>query len=100
MGFRFQRRIKILPGVHLNFSKSGVSTSIGVRGAQMTFGKRGTRTTVGVPGTGLSYTHLEKPHPTVPETPAQEPRTENWAPVVSALLLIIALAVVVYRASR
>jgi hypothetical protein len=62
MGFRFRRSLKILPGVRLNFGKRGVSTSIGVRGAHVTFGKTGTRTTVGLPGSGLSYTHLEKPH--------------------------------------
>jgi hypothetical protein len=62
MGFRFRRSVKILPGVRLNFGKRGVSTSIGVRGAHVTFGKTGTRTTVGLPGSGLSYTHLDKPH--------------------------------------
>lgn len=29
MGWRFRRTIKILPGVHLNVSRSGVSTSAG-----------------------------------------------------------------------
>jgi hypothetical protein len=57
-----RRSIKILPGVRFNFGKRGVSTSVGVRGAHVTFGKAGTRTTVGLPGSGLSYTHLEKPH--------------------------------------
>ncbi len=60
MGFRFQRRIKILPGVTLNVSKSGVSTSIGTRGAHVTLGKNGVRTTVGIPGTGISYTTVSK----------------------------------------
>ncbi|HEY3876093.1 MAG TPA: DUF4236 domain-containing protein [Candidatus Kapabacteria bacterium] len=55
MSLRFRRRIKIIPGVHLNVSRSGISTSIGVRGASMTFGKRGTYTNVGVPGTGISW---------------------------------------------
>ena len=55
MGFRFYRRVKILPGITLNFSKSGISTSVGVRGARLTFGKHGTRATVGLPGTGMSY---------------------------------------------
>ncbi|WP_251638774.1 DUF4236 domain-containing protein [Sporosarcina sp. NCCP-2716] len=55
MGFRFQRRIKIAPGVRVNISKSGVSTSIGPRGASVTVGKRGVRAHVGIPGTGLSY---------------------------------------------
>lgn len=55
MGFRFSRRIGILPGLNLNFSGSGVSLSAGVRGAHINFGSRGTYTTVGIPGTGLSY---------------------------------------------
>lgn len=55
MGFRFSRRIKILPGLSLNLSKSGVSLSAGVRGARINFGRRGTYGTVGIPGTGLSY---------------------------------------------
>lgn len=55
MGFRFRKSIKLLPGVRLNLSKSGVSTSIGRRGATLNFSERGTRGTVGLPGTGLSY---------------------------------------------
>jgi uncharacterized protein DUF4236 len=61
MGFNFSKRIKIAPGVTLNLSKSGVSTSIGPRGAKLTLGsRRGTRATVGLPGTGLSYTSILK----------------------------------------
>ena len=56
MGFRFFRRKKILPGVTLNFSKSGPSVSLGPKGAKFTIGPRGTRTTVGMPGTGMFYT--------------------------------------------
>ncbi|MCP4500294.1 MAG: DUF4236 domain-containing protein, partial [Deltaproteobacteria bacterium] len=56
MGFRFFRRMKVAPGVTLNFSKSGISTSLGVRGAKYTVGPRGTRRTVGLPGSGLFYT--------------------------------------------
>ena len=55
MGFRFYRRINILPGVSLNLGKSGASVSVGPRGAKMTFGSRGTRVSVGVPGTGMRY---------------------------------------------
>lgn len=56
MPWRFRRTIRILPGVKLNFSKSGVSTSVGKRGAHVTVGHGKVRTTVGVPGTGVSYT--------------------------------------------
>ena len=53
MAWNFRKRIKIAPGVHLNFSKRGVSTSIGPKGAKLTFGKNGTYLNKGIPGTGL-----------------------------------------------
>jgi hypothetical protein len=56
VGFRFFRRIKILPGVTLNISKTGVSTSLGPKGAKLTLGNKGERATVGLTGTGLFYT--------------------------------------------
>jgi hypothetical protein len=55
MGFRFRKSIKLLPGIRINLSKSGVSTSVGVPGATVNFSDKGTRTTVGIPGTGMSY---------------------------------------------
>lgn len=61
MSFRFFRRIKLLPGLRLNLSKSGVSLSAGVRGASVTVGPRGSYANFGVPGTGLSYrTRLDR----------------------------------------
>lgn len=53
MGLYFRKRIKILPGVHMNISKSGTSWSVGPRGAKVNFGKRGTYVTTGIPGTGI-----------------------------------------------
>lgn len=53
MAWSFRRRVKIIPGVHLNFSKSGISTSIGVKGASITLGKSGTYLNTGIPGLGL-----------------------------------------------
>ena len=53
MALNFRKRIKIAPGVHLNLSKGGVSTSVGPRGAKVTFGKKGTFLHTGIPGTGL-----------------------------------------------
>lgn len=55
MGFRFSKRITILPGVHLNLGLGGVSLSLGGRGASINIGKRGVFGNVGLPGTGLSY---------------------------------------------
>ena len=56
MGFRFRKRIRIAPGIAINISKSGVSTSVGAKGATVNIGKKGVRMTNSLPGTGLSYT--------------------------------------------
>lgn len=53
MGWRYRKRIKILPGINLNISKSGMSLNVGVKGASVTFGPKGTYVNTGVPGTGL-----------------------------------------------
>lgn len=58
MGFRFSKRITIVPGVRLNISGSGISTSVGPRGLSLTMGKRGTYLNAGLPGTGLAYREL------------------------------------------
>jgi SH3-like domain-containing protein len=55
MGIRFRKSLRIMPGVKLNLSKSGVSTSLGRPGATINLGPRGSRATVGIPGAGLSY---------------------------------------------
>jgi hypothetical protein len=63
MGWRFYRRVKVLPGVTLNVSKKGTSVSVGVRGAHVTVGPNGTRRTVGIPGTGISYSTTKPASP-------------------------------------
>lgn len=60
MGWRFRKRIKVLPGVHINLGKKGVSLSVGPRGLKKTFGKDGVRTTVGLPGSGISHTSYQR----------------------------------------
>jgi hypothetical protein len=79
MGFRFFRRVRLLPGVTLNFSKSGVSTSLGPRGAHYTIGPRGTRTTVGLPGTGLYWTQSAPRQAPLTGVPQQSSNTGNSA---------------------
>lgn len=61
MGLRFWRRVRIIPGLRVNLSKSGASLSIGRRGAWYTIGPRGRRVTVGLPGTGLFWTEHAPP---------------------------------------
>jgi uncharacterized protein DUF4236 len=55
MGWRFQRRKKVLPGLTLNLGKRGGSVSVGRRGAKLNVGRRGVTGTVSLLGTGLSY---------------------------------------------
>lgn len=60
MAIRFRRSFKVAPGVRVNISKGGVSTSIGPRGAKVTLGRGQVRTTAGLPGTGLSVTKVHR----------------------------------------
>lgn len=57
MTWSYRRRIKIIPGVHLNLSKSGISTTIGVKGANVNFGPKGTFVNTGIPALGISNRH-------------------------------------------
>lgn len=54
MGFRVRRSFSLAPGVRLNLSKSGFSTSLGARGCSVNIGRRGVSSSLGIPGTGLS----------------------------------------------
>ena len=68
MKTRFRKKIKLLPGIWLNVSKTGLSISIGKKGASLNLGKHGARTTVGLPGSGLSASKFSS---------IQKTKTEN-----------------------
>ena len=53
MAWNFRRRKKIAPGVYINMSKKGISTTVGPKGASMTFGPNGTYLNTSIPGTGM-----------------------------------------------
>ena len=55
MAWSYRKRIKIIPGVHLNISKRGISTSIGIKGASLNFSSSGTRLNTNVLGFSNSY---------------------------------------------
>ena len=60
MGFRFRKSYKLGP-FRWTLSKSGISSSVGVKGLRLTKTARGAvRGTVSVPGTGISYSTEEK----------------------------------------
>ena len=88
MTIRFFRRQTLIPGVlRLNFSKSGVSLSIGHRGlGWLTVGgPRGNRITAGLPGTGLFVTQIISP-----------PRPARVNRLAIAALVVLVLALVVW----
>ena len=53
MAWNFRRRKKIAPGVYINMSKKGISTTLGPKGASMTFRPNGTYMNTSIPGTGM-----------------------------------------------
>jgi hypothetical protein len=56
MGWRFQRRIRIAPGVTANLSKSGVGSSLGRNGSRIGVNAKHKKYfSIELPGTGLSY---------------------------------------------
>ncbi len=59
MGLNFRKSLSIGKLVRLNFSKKGVSTSVGVKGARVSIGKNGVRETLTLPGTGISWSERQ-----------------------------------------
>ena len=87
MGFRFFKRVNILPGVSMNFSKSGPSFSFGPRGMKYTVGPKGTRSSFGIPGTGLYYTTTSSHKQTQRSASANTQAQETPLPVPSYVKL-------------
>jgi uncharacterized protein DUF4236 len=95
MGWRFRHSFKVIPGVRLNLSKSGLSCSIGGAPFTMNLGPRGVYGTASLPGTGISYRQkfgdgLETHEPNAPvfppsATPHSSPALPSPVPVPSPL---------------
>ncbi len=106
--FRFYRRTRLFPGLSVNWSASGPSLSLGVRGAHVTLGHGRVTRTVGIPGSGLYWTsrsgHSTGFHSAHVETPvsdgAQTAAHVSATAVVLGILLApvaIVLAIVAFR---
>lgn len=54
MGIRFRKSLKLAPGVKINVSKSGISSTVGTKGATVNVGKDGAYANLGIPGSGIS----------------------------------------------
>ncbi len=82
MGLRFRKSFRIMPGVRINISKGGLSTSFGVPGATVNLGRQGIRGTVGIPGTGLSYSAKIGAKPRANRRQFNIPDAEFWEPPI------------------
>ncbi|MGA8146383.1 MAG: DUF4236 domain-containing protein [Gallionellaceae bacterium] len=108
--FRFRRRIKLIPHVWFNLSKTGISTSVGDKGFTVNFRRGQVKTTASIPGTGLSYiqttrTHADPPrqattgeheeqeHRAIAENPP--PSTSKIAGIIFLLLLVLLIFLLV-----
>ncbi len=56
MGWNYRKSINLGGGIRLNFSKSGVGISGGVKGFRVSHNSRGSRLYASIPGTGIYYT--------------------------------------------
>ena len=106
MGFRIRKTIKILPGIKINLSNSGISTTVGGRGASVNIKHgRKTKTTLSIPGTGLSHTNYSGSNSNEARS-AERDRNEDGRPSTSAtnwrdlvmLIAVIAFLGLVIRA--
>jgi hypothetical protein len=98
MGWRFRHSFRVIPGVRLNLSKSGLSCSVGGAPFTVNVGKRGIYGTASLPGTGISFRqrlatgsetpHEQKPetspHPVYPSSPVPAPPSPRTGGVASA----------------
>ncbi len=54
MSWRFRTSFKVIPGVRINLTNRGFSTTIGVAPFSVNIGPHGTHANISIPGTGLS----------------------------------------------
>jgi hypothetical protein len=89
-GLRFQRRIRVLPGVHVNLSLSGIGVSVGPRGLHAGVTARGQRyVSAGLPGTGLSVRKYSPVN--------SSPRLSFWPLAIAAAVFAVLLALAMMR---
>lgn len=92
MGLRFNRRIKLLPGLRLNIGKNGINGfTVGRRGLSITKGRRETRANIGTGVPGLSYSAQ------ISKNPNPKPLRNHSAIGVIIFALVVAILVAILR---
>lgn len=104
MGLRFRSSIQVMPGVRINLSKTGISTTIGGAGANINVSRHGTNGTVGLPGTGISWREqiVRRPrasHTRLPRRPIAYPSKVATGFMLIGLAVLMAAVSLVLRYS-
>ena len=55
MGFRWRKSFNVIPGVRINLSTSGVTTTVGGKYGRVNLSKKGASVGASIPNTGISY---------------------------------------------
>ncbi len=103
MGFNFRKSLSIGKLFRINFSKSGIGVSAGVKGARISIGKKGLRETLSLPGTGLSWSEqqsFKKIKKAVtgkdePAAPAKPKKNRKWLQLI--WVAVVAGAFMLYQ---
>ncbi|BAO89006.1 DUF4236 domain-containing protein [Caballeronia cordobensis] len=95
MGWSWRKSIKVAPGVRVNPSKNGMSTSLGGNG--VTYNTKSGRTTYSVPGTGWRYTTTGRRSRSSSTTEHEAPRV-GWVIALGILVAILMFLVMVLGA--
>ncbi len=80
MGWRFRHSFKVIPGVRLNLSKSGLSCSVGGAPFTVNVGQRGIYGTASLPGTGISFRQHLGTGTAIPHEPNSELHPHSVTP--------------------
>jgi hypothetical protein len=101
MAFRFQKCIKILPGLQLNVSKTGISWTAGTRGASVTSRYGNLTGNVGLPGAGLSYRkRIDLPNAEVQSQDQSLKPANSGKPSWLPLLIVLVIGIVIGMSLR
>lgn len=85
MAIRFRKSIKLMPGVRVSLSKSGISGSLGTNGARVSVNSKGqVRGTAGISGTGLSSTTMLNGKSKSKATKSDEETTNEIVPIITS----------------
>ena len=100
MAWRFQKRIKLAPGIRLNISKRSMSLTGGIKGASVNIGKDGKHLNLGAPGTGFSTrTRLDAPkNKSAGQSNAQDQQSAGIGGTIAAYVLIAVVLWMIWAA--